>query len=63
MPTSSYLAQVELPMTFGLGKTMRIETLNVTWPDGSQQTVGEPAADQVLILEQGGHVKFRRIMH
>ncbi|MBM43651.1 MAG: RNA-binding protein [Phycisphaerae bacterium] len=39
MPTRSYLSQVELPLTFGLGENDGIEALRVTWPDGSIQDV------------------------
>jgi len=39
MPTCSYLLQVELPVTFGLGQIDQIDVLKVIWPDGSQQTI------------------------
>jgi len=43
MPTRSYLSQVELPLTFGLGDADRVERLSVTWPNGQVQqlTVGQ----------------------
>jgi hypothetical protein len=53
MPTRSYLSQVELPVTFGLGKSNRVEALQITWPDGSEQTVEQVPVDQMLVLEQG----------
>lgn len=34
MPTRSYLAQVELPVTFGLGKRKQVDRIHVTWPSG-----------------------------
>nr|VFJ63241.1 MAG: Repeat domain-containing protein [Candidatus Kentron sp. DK] len=37
MPTRSYLSQVELPVTFGLGDTETVEAVRVFWPDGSRQ--------------------------
>lgn len=52
MPTRSYLSQVELPVTFGLGETDQIEALVVHWPDGTQQTLSQPAVDQTLVIEQ-----------
>jgi len=52
MPTRSYLSQVELPVTFGLGKSDQVEALKVTWPDGSEQTVDQVVVDQMLVLEQ-----------
>ena len=53
MPTRSYLSQVELPVTFGLGKADRVETLKVIWPDGSEQILQPMAVDQTLVIEQG----------
>ena len=39
MPTRSYLSQVPLPVTFGLGEATAIEKVVVTWPDGTEQDV------------------------
>ena len=39
MPTRSYLSQVELPLTFGLGETDSIDSIRIIWPDGSEQVV------------------------
>ncbi|TWT35885.1 ASPIC and UnbV [Posidoniimonas corsicana] len=39
MPTRSYLSQVELPVTFGLGADPEVKSISVRWPDGSQQDV------------------------
>ena len=52
MPTRSYLSQVELPVTFGLGRSDRIDSLKVTWPDGAQQTMQAAPVDRLLVLEQ-----------
>jgi hypothetical protein len=38
-PTRSYLSQVELPVSFGLGHETKVERVVVKWPDGSQQAV------------------------
>jgi hypothetical protein len=43
MPTRSYLSQVELPVTFGLGSTRTIDALRIRWPDGTEQLV-DPAS-------------------
>jgi hypothetical protein len=40
MPTRSYLSQVELPVTFGLGDHGGPVRLRVSWPDGVVQEVG-----------------------
>jgi enediyne biosynthesis protein E4 len=52
MPTASYLSQVELPLTFGLGKSAEIESLEVTWPNGktTKQTV-EKTDRQITLTE------------
>ena len=52
MPTRSYLSQSELPVTFGLGKTERIDSLEITWPGGGKQMVEPPRVDRLFIIEQ-----------
>ncbi len=52
MPTKSYLCQVELPVTFGLGKKAEIESLTVRWPDGTLQEIPNVTADQLLVIRQ-----------
>ncbi|MEQ8764467.1 MAG: CRTAC1 family protein, partial [Planctomycetota bacterium] len=52
MPTKSYLCQVELPITFGLGGATKIDSLTVRWPDGTQQPVTVEAVDRELIIQQ-----------
>ena len=52
MPTRSYLSQVELPVTFGLGTADRIDELKVIWPDGTEQSVLDVAVDQVVEIER-----------
>jgi hypothetical protein len=52
MPTRSYLSQVELPVTFGLGGDARVERLKITWPDGSTQDVVPPGVDQLIVVRQ-----------
>ena len=52
MPTRSFLSQVELPLTFGLGKTEAVERLRVHWPDGNVQDVSEVSIDSLITIEQ-----------
>jgi hypothetical protein len=47
MPTRSYLSQVELPVTFGLGEATEISKAEIRWPDGSKQSLESLKADQV----------------
>ncbi|MGD2112532.1 MAG: CRTAC1 family protein, partial [Gammaproteobacteria bacterium] len=50
MPSRSYLAQVELPVTFGLADAARVDELTVHWPDGKTRTLTDLAADQLLVV-------------
>ncbi|MEM7582326.1 MAG: CRTAC1 family protein [Acidobacteriota bacterium] len=52
MPIRSYQSQVERIVTFGLGTATQIESLIVTWPDGSKQELSDVAVDQVHTVEQ-----------
>lgn len=52
MPTRSYLSQVELPVTFGLGEANKIDRLVVHWPGGDDEDLESPPVDQVLTIEQ-----------
>ncbi len=52
MPTRSYLSQVELPVTFGLGSTDTIDRVTITWPDGSEQVLTDLAVDRLHVIEQ-----------
>lgn len=52
MPTRSYLSQVELPVTFGLGDTDTIDRITITWPDGSEQALTDLAVDRLHVIEQ-----------
>ena len=51
-PTRSYLSQVELPVTFGLGVSESVDQIVVTWPNGRQQTLQQPTVDQLLVIKQ-----------
>jgi hypothetical protein len=39
MPTRSYISQVELPVTIGLGTEKDVRRVTIQWPDGSRQDV------------------------
>ncbi len=52
MPSRSYLSQVELPVTFGLGKMDKIDKVAITWPDGSKQEVADVKVDRLLEITQ-----------
>ncbi len=52
MPTRSYLSQVELPVTFGLGEGSKVDSLQVTWPNGQVQNVPVTRVDTMLTIIQ-----------
>ncbi|MCO8121399.1 CRTAC1 family protein [Stieleria sp. TO1_6] len=52
MPTKSYLSQVELPLTFGLGDSDSVEDVAVVWSDGTRQPLGALAIDQLHVVNQ-----------
>ncbi|MGW8310924.1 MAG: CRTAC1 family protein [Thiogranum sp.] len=50
MPSRSYVAQVELPVTFGLGDAARVDHLQVTWPDGKTRSLTDLATNRMLVV-------------
>ena len=53
MPTRSYLSQVELPLTFGLGTADTIKQVTVRWPDSTIETWTDLEVDRLHVLNQG----------
>jgi hypothetical protein len=52
MPTRSYLSQVELPVTIGLGDHTSIEQVRVVWPDGTKQEVPNAKIDGLTTVTE-----------
>jgi hypothetical protein len=52
MPTCSYLSQVELPMTFGIGSATKVDQVLIHWADGSKQELSDIAIDKLNVIEQ-----------
>ena len=52
MPTRSYLSQSELPLTFGLGKELKVDDVEITWPGGHRQNLGSIAVDRMHRVEE-----------
>jgi hypothetical protein len=48
MPTRGYLSQVERTLTFGVGKSEKIDRLTVHWTDGTTQNVEVPELDREI---------------
>ena len=53
MPARSYLSQMALPLTMGLGNADSADRVTVTWPDGLQESWTDLKADQVYRLNKG----------
>ena len=53
-PSRSYQAQVELPVTFGLGTVDRVEAIEVAWPDGTKSRVMVGEVDRTIVVDQRG---------
>jgi hypothetical protein len=51
MPTRSYLSQSELPVTFGLGKADKVDSLEILWPSGTKQKVS-PQIDRLTTITE-----------
>ncbi len=52
MPTRSYLSQTELPVTFGLGQSEKVDQIRIRWADGSTQEIPSPQVDRLIRVEQ-----------
>ncbi|QEG02570.1 ASPIC and UnbV [Stieleria maiorica] len=52
MPTRSYLSQVELPLTFGLGAADKVDRITVHWADGAHQEIDPLAVDQSHVIQR-----------
>lgn len=50
---SSYCSQSELPLTFGLGKAEKVPSIEITWPNGTKQTLNDVAGNQEIVIEEG----------
>lgn len=49
-PVGGYLTQHESALTFGLDQATSIETVLITWPDGSLQQLSDVPANQILFV-------------
>jgi enediyne biosynthesis protein E4 len=52
MPTRGYLSQSELPVTFGLGASERVDELTIIWPLGTVQHIANPPINTLLVIEE-----------
>jgi hypothetical protein len=50
---SSYCSQNELPVTFGLGKSDKVSSIEVIWPSGTVDRMSDIGANQFLTIKEG----------
>jgi hypothetical protein len=50
---SSYCSQSDTALTFGLGATQRVESIEVAWPSGRVDRTGPVVANHVAFVEEG----------
>ncbi len=49
----SYYSQNDLRIHFGLGKSQRVQSLEISWPGGKVETVRNVAANQLVVVKEG----------
>jgi enediyne biosynthesis protein E4 len=52
MPTRGYLSQSELPITIGLGKATRLDSLEIRWPGGALQKLSNVPLDKTTTITE-----------
>ncbi len=52
----SYISQSDLRANFGLGKTNRIDELEISWPSGVTQTFHNVEGDKFYLVEEGNDI-------
>lgn len=50
IPSRGFQSSVDYPMTLGLGKSKKLDSLRIVWPDNRTQFLTDVAANQVLEL-------------
>jgi hypothetical protein len=56
-PAHSYLCSGDVRAHFGLGEAVRVDAIDVLWPDGTAETFPACAADRALELHKGSGQK------
>ncbi len=50
----SYCSQSQLRLTFGLGESTRVLSVEIAWPSGKKQVVESPQINQLIRIREGG---------
>lgn len=57
----SYLSQSDLRANFGLGKAVRMDLVEISWPSGQKQAFRDVAADKFYLIQEGrNELRFQR---
>lgn len=56
-PYRGYLSSVEPILHFGLGTSTRVDSIEITWPDGAMETLRDIPAGQTLLLAQSADAR------
>ncbi|MCH7988176.1 MAG: CRTAC1 family protein [Planctomycetes bacterium] len=57
MPTRSYLSQVELPVTFGLGTDTEVKSIRITWPSSKTMELSDLPIDQLHHIDEESELR------
>ena len=57
---SSYLSGHDLRLIFGLGTSTKVGAVKITWPSGSEQTLEDVEANQLLVITEGVMTKTQK---
>ena len=49
-------SQSELTLTFGLGKAIQADSVEITWPSGQRDTLRSLKANATYTIEEGGTI-------
>jgi enediyne biosynthesis protein E4 len=52
MSGSSYYSQNDLRLHFGLGQAARVDTVDLTWPSGTKETLRDLAANHLYVIQE-----------
>ncbi len=59
---SSYCSQSELPLTFGLGRSNKIDRVEIEWPSGKVDKIAGLTANQLYVVKEGTGVSESKPM-
>jgi hypothetical protein len=59
---ASYLSQNDLRLHFGLGKSSRMETVEIRWPSGKIETLENVAADAIYTIVEGSGIRDTKLL-